>query len=169
MRQAGRYLQNIKRSDPASLILFLSGGERPVATLQPLRRFDIDAAIIFSDILMIWAIAGVHFVQGEGPKLNPLARPADVTEMQSGDMLEKLAPVFGALKLTRAALEDQRNLIGFCGAPWTVATYMIEGGGSRDFQRSREMLWQDHDGMMQLINSLSMKALSILLPRRSWC
>ena len=159
MRQAGRYLPEYKalRSSEPDFISYCLNSEKACeATLQPLRRYDIDAAIIFSDILMIpWAMgAGVHFVQGEGPKLNPLARPADVTEMQSGDMLEKLAPVFGALKLTRAALEDQRNLIGFCGAPWTVATYMIEGGSSRDFQRSREMLWQDHDGMMQLINRL---------------
>ncbi|MGC6485326.1 MAG: uroporphyrinogen decarboxylase [Candidatus Puniceispirillales bacterium] len=159
MRQAGRYLpeyRELRSSEPDFISYCLNPEKACEATLQPLRRYDLDAAIIFSDILMIpWAMqAGVHFVQGEGPKLNPLAKPGDVTGLNSDDLLTKLNPVFDALRKTRAGLREDRNLIGFCGAPWTVATYMIEGGSSRDFQRSREMLWQDSDGMMMLIDRL---------------
>ena len=159
MRQAGRYLPEYKelRATTPDFISYCLDSEKACeATLQPLRRYDIDAAIIFSDILMIpWAMgAGVHFVQGEGPKLTALERPSDVHLLSSATMLDQLAPVFQALTLTRSKLDSDRNLIGFCGAPWTVATYMIEGGSSRDFQKSRECLWKDFDGLMHLIDRL---------------
>ena len=159
MRQAGRYLpeyRSLRDSEPDFIRYCLNSEKAAEATLQPIERYGLDAAIIFSDILMVpWALgAGVRFVEGEGPKLDPLKAPAAVSEMDSGGMLDDLAPVFRAIEITRGKLADERNLIGFCGAPWTVATYMIEGGGSRDFEQSRHWLWSDPDGMAALLGRL---------------
>jgi len=167
MRQAGRYLPEYMklRAEVPDFISYCLDPERAsTATLQPLARYDLDAAIIFSDILMIpWAMgAGVHFVPGEGPKLSPLSSPSDIRDMVSIDLLEKLDPVFKALVKTRKALDPDRNLIGFCGAPWTVATYMIEGGSSRDFQRSRHLLWTDLSGLMVLLDRLVEESIRLL-------
>ena len=159
MRQAGRYLPEyraLRASEPNFIEYCLNSEKAAEATLQPIDRYGFDAAIIFSDILMIpWAMgANVRFVQGEGPKLDPLENPSSVLQMDSASMLDDLAPVFRALSLTRRKLDPDRNLIGFCGAPWTVATYMIEGGSSRDFERSRQFLWKDGDGMALLMDRL---------------
>ncbi|XDZ65617.1 uroporphyrinogen decarboxylase [Alphaproteobacteria bacterium LSUCC0684] len=167
MRQAGRYLPEYMalRAEVPDFISYCLDPERAsTATLQPMARYDLDAAIIFSDILMIpWAMgAGVHFVTGEGPKLSPLSSPSDIRKMVSTDLLEKLDPVFRALAKTRKALDPDRNLIGFCGAPWTVATYMIEGGSSRDFHRSRHMLWTNPSGMMVLLDRLVEESIRLL-------
>lgn len=158
MRQAGRYLpeyRELRASEPDFIHYCLNAPKAAEATLQPIQRFGLDAAIIFSDILMIpWAMgSGVRFVQGEGPKLNPLEKPADIEQLKSAS-LDDLAAVFDALRRTRLNLDPDRNLIGFCGAPWTVATYMIEGGSSRDFDRSRQWLWKDTPGLLAILDRL---------------
>ena len=167
MRQAGRYLPEyraLRSSEPDFISYCLNSPKAAEATLQPIDRYDLDAAIIFSDILMIpWAMdAGVHFVTGEGPKLSPLDHPEDIDKLSSHDLLEKLDPVAEALRLTRSRLDANKSLIGFCGAPWTVATYMIEGGSSRDFKKSRQWLWQNPDAMDNLLSRISDESINLL-------
>ena len=159
MRQAGRYLpeyRELRASTPDFISYCLDSPKAAEATLQPIARYDLDAAIIFSDILMIpWAMgAGVHFVTGEGPKLTPLETPQAIDALSSDDLEDKLSPVAEALRLTRASLAPEKSLIGFCGAPWTVATYMLEGGSSRDFGSSRRWLWRDPEAMDHLLDRL---------------
>lgn len=142
MRQAGRYLPEY-RALRARAANFLSFCYDPAlaaeATLQPVRRFDMDGAILFSDILVVPHALGmeVAFVDGEGPKLDALASPSDLPRLRAGDPTQRLAPVYEALARVRAELPADTALIGFAGAPWTLAAYMIEGGGSRDFLRAR--------------------------------
>lgn len=167
MRQAGRYLPEyraLRASEPDFISYCLNSEKAAEATLQPIHRYDLDAAIIFSDILMIpWAIgAGVHFVTGEGPKLTPLTSPYDIDQLSADGLEEKLAPVGKALALTRQGLDDEKSLIGFCGAPWTVATYMIEGGSSKDFGKSRRWLWADPDGFEHLIDRIVADSIRLL-------
>ncbi|MCE2516370.1 MAG: uroporphyrinogen decarboxylase [Alphaproteobacteria bacterium] len=159
MRQAGRYLpeyRELRASTPDFISYCLDSPKAAEATLQPIARYDLDAAIIFSDILMIpWAMgAGVHFVTGEGPKLTALETPQAIDALSSDDLEDKLSPVAKALRLTRASLAPEKSLIGFCGAPWTVATYMLEGGSSRDFGSSRRWLWRDPEAMDHLLDRL---------------
>ncbi len=168
MRQAGRYLpeyRELRASTPDFISYCLDSPKASMATLQPITRFDLDAAIIFSDILMIpWAMnAGVYFITGEGPKLTPLQSPTDIDFLKSDDLEEKLKPVAEALKLTRAGLDPSKSLIGFCGAPWTVATYMLEGGSSRDFSISRRWLWRDPLAMEHLLNRLVDESIRLLV------
>lgn len=160
MRQAGRYLpeyQNLRASEADFITYCLNSDKAMQATLQPITRYGLDAAIIFSDILMIpWALGmSPKFIQGEGPKMTPLAHPADSKKMDASKLLADLAPVFDAIRLTRKNLPADTNLIGFCGAPWTVATYMLEGGSSRDFERTRHWLWSDSAAMAILLNRLA--------------
>ena len=167
MRQAGRYLPEYKalRETTSDFISYCLDSEKASeATLQPINRFDLDAAIIFSDILMIpWAMnRGVHFITGEGPKLTPLEHPSDLVVPNSADLVKKLQPVCDAITKTRANLSDDKALIGFCGAPWTVATYMLEGGSSRDFAISRKWLWQEPEACDQLMQHLVTASIELL-------
>lgn len=160
MRQAGRYLPEYRevRSQTSDFISFCLDPERASkVTLQPIERFDLDAAIIFSDILMIpWQMKrGVHFVQGEGPKLTPLSAMSDLEKDWSDSFEADLAPVADAMQLTRSALAADKDLIGFSGAPWTLMTYMIEGGSSRDFANSRNWLWGRWAESEELLDILS--------------
>ena len=166
MRQAGRYLpeyRKLRQSEPDFIRYCLNSEKAAEATLQPIERFGFDAAIIFSDILMVpWAMgAGVGFVEGEGPRLDPLQAAGDVERMGSGG-LRQLDPVYEALRTARGKLDPEKNLIGFCGGAWTVATYMIEGGSSRDFAKSRQWLWTDPEGMEQLLNRLVGESIAYL-------
>ncbi|MFZ5784253.1 MAG: uroporphyrinogen decarboxylase family protein [Pseudomonadota bacterium] len=104
-------------------------------TLQPIRRFDLDAAIIFSDILVVPDALGqkVWFAEGEGPKLEPLTDPAQFGQLSRARLPDHLAPVYDAIRQVRGALPGATALLGFAGAPFTLACYMIEGGSSRDF------------------------------------
>jgi len=136
MRQAGRYLPEYKetRTKAGSFLDLCYNPELATeVTLQPLRRFDLDAAILFSDILVIPDALGqkVRFEQGEGPVLEPLAA-SDVDRLERGRALEHLAPVLETVRRLRGALAPEKTLIGFCGSPWTVATYMLNGRGSPD-------------------------------------
>lgn len=162
MRQAGRYLPEYRelRAEKGG---FLAMAMDPVSaceiTMQPLRRFGMDAAIIFSDILVIPMALGMDlkFEAGEGPKLDALEKSADIARLNYSQF-KKLDPVYEALKKTRATLVDEgfvdTALIGFAGAPWTVATYMIEGGSSKDFFKTKLMAYQDPEGFQALIDLL---------------
>jgi uroporphyrinogen decarboxylase len=146
MRQAGRYLPeyNETRRKAGSFLALAKTPELACeVTLQPLRRFALDAAIIFSDILTVPDAMGLglYFVEGEGPKFErPLREERDIAALAAPD-LEKLRYVFDAIALTRKELHGRVPLIGFSGSPFTLACYMIEGGGSDDFRRVKSMLY----------------------------
>ncbi len=160
MRQAGRYLPEYRqlRSQADSFIDFcLNPQMAGEATLQPLRRFDLDAAIVFADILLIpFAMnRGVHFVAGEGPKMTPLSAQDDLDAMQKAYQPHMLDAVGETIERVREVLPKDKALIGFAGAPWTVATYMTEGGGSRDKWAARVWAWkepQKFDALLRLIS-----------------
>ena len=158
MRQAGRYLPEYRelRSRARDFIKFCLNPEMATeATLQPMRRFPLDAAIVFADILLVPLALGqkVWFEEGEGPKLGPLPR---ISEMEAalGGALALLAPVGETIAEVRDELEPHRALIGFAGAPWTVATYMIEGGSSRDRGKARALAVSDPERVDALISVL---------------
>ena len=154
MRQAGRYLPEYRavRAQAGDFVtLCLTPNLAAEVTLQPVRRYSMDAAILFSDILLVPRALGQRLsFENEGPKLEPLdnvdtLRPVD---------LDMLAPVGEAAARVRAALADTSVLIGFAGAPWTVATYMVEGGTSRDFHRVRAWSYRDPDGFAALVDRI---------------
>lgn len=156
MRQAGRYLPEYRalRTKAPDFLAFCYDPEMATeATLQPIRRFGFDAAIIFSDILVIPDALGqeVRFETGFGPRLAALQSPADIDRLDSARVAEFLAPVYAALKLTRAALPPDTALIGFAGAPWTLAAYMLEGAGSRDYAVARKFALAEPDAFARLI------------------
>jgi uroporphyrinogen decarboxylase len=158
MRQAGRYLPEYRqlRSQAKDFLTFCyTPAFACEAVLQPLRRFDLDAAILFSDILVIPDALGhtVRFVEGEGPKLEPLA---DQVTWRMGDVervVERLSPVYETVERLRAELPAKTALIGFAGGPWTVATYMIQGeGGEKD--RCRKLAYErpaDLDALLAVL------------------
>ena len=158
MRQAGRYLPEYRelRSRAKDFIRFCLNPEMAAeATLQPMRRFPLDAAIVFADILLVPLALGqkVWFEEGEGPKLGPLPRISEMQVALDGAMA-LLSPVGETLADVREELEPQRALIGFAGAPWTVATYMIEGGSSRDRGKARSLAVSDPGRVDALIEVL---------------
>jgi uroporphyrinogen decarboxylase len=138
MRQAGRYLPEYRelRARTRDFMAFCYSPEAATeAVLQPLRRFDLDAAILFSDILVVPDALGrkVWFVEGEGPRLEPLLEQGTWTFGDPEGVVARLAPVYEAVERIRAAIPPATTLIGFAGGPWTVATYMIQGeGGEKD-------------------------------------
>jgi uroporphyrinogen decarboxylase len=159
MRQAGRYLPEYRsvRATTRSFLDFCYTPEKAVeVTLQPVRRFGLDAAIIFSDILVVPDALGqkVWFEEGEGPKLEPIADPAQFGQLSRERLPERLAPVYAAISATRRALPPDVALLGFAGAPFTLACYMIEGGGSRDFARVKAWAYRNPDSFGLLIDLL---------------
>jgi len=159
MRQAGRYLPEYRelRQQAGS---FLELCYNPVlaaeVTLQPITRFAMDAAILFSDILVIPDALGaeVRFVEGEGPRLKPLRNSDDIEALRLDRIADHLAPVYETVERVAAGLPKTAALIGFAGAPWTVATYMIEGGSSRDFAATRGWAMDDPESFQRLIEIL---------------
>ena len=147
MRQAGRYLPEYRatREKAGSFMQLCTTPELACeVTLQPLKRFPLDAAILFSDILTIPDAMGLglHFTDGEGPQFkNPVRTAADVKRLAVPDPEDKLRYVMDAVRLIRRELDGQVPLIGFAGSPWTLATYMIEGGSSKDFALIKKMLF----------------------------
>ena len=138
MRQAGRYLPEY-RATRAKAGSFLAMAKNPdlacEVTLQPLARFDLDAAILFSDILTVPDAMGLglYFVEGEGPKFeHPVRSAADIAKLGVPDMAGELRYVMDAVRVIRRELDGRVPLIGFSGSPWTLACYMVEGGGSSD-------------------------------------
>jgi len=161
MRQAGRYLPEY-RATRAKAGSFLALATHPElaceVTLQPLARFPLDAAILFSDILMIPKAMGVGlaFEEGEGPKIErPVRTAADVDALPVPDPAKELRFVTDTVALIRRELAGRVPLIGFAGSPWTVATYMVEGGGSRDFARIKGMLYGDPQALHRLLAKLA--------------
>ena len=146
MRQAGRYLPEY-RATRGSLSGFLELCYTPDAavevTLQPLRRYGFDAAILFSDILVVPDALGqpVSFVEGEGPQLAPITDAAGLDKLSLDGLHGHLAPVYEVVRRLSREIPDGTALIGFCGAPWTVATYMVEGHGSKDYATAKRMAY----------------------------
>ena len=158
MRQAGRYLpeyRKVRATAPDFISFCLNPEKAAEVTLQPIRRFGFDGAIVFADILLIPMTLGrkVWFVKGEGPKLDPLDM-AEIGSMSVGDVEDHLGPVGETLSRVRAELPEETTLIGFAGAPWTVATYMIEGGGSKDRLQARAAAWRDPEAFDVLLGHL---------------
>ena len=159
MRQAGRYLPEyraLRKQAGSFLKLCYNPAMAAEATLQPVHRFAMDAAILFSDILVIPDALGmdVIFVEGEGPRLTPLANADDIERLQPDSMAKHLAPIYETVERAASGLPEAAALIGFAGAPWTVATYMIEGGSSRDFAATRLWAMNDPDSFQRLIDVL---------------
>ncbi len=159
MRQAGRYLpeyRDVRARAGSFLDLCYNPALAAEVTLQPIRRFGFDAAIIFSDILVIPHALGqdVRFVENEGPRLEPITSQ-DALNRLAGDVpLQRLAPVFEALERVKGALPSDTALLGFCGAPWTVASYMIAGKGTPDQAPARVTAYRDPAFMAALIERL---------------
>ncbi|HEX4303969.1 MAG TPA: uroporphyrinogen decarboxylase [Rhizomicrobium sp.] len=159
MRQAGRYLPEYRalRANAKDFIDFCLTPERAVeVTLQPVRRFGMDGAILFADILLIPHAMGqtVTFVEGEGPRLEPIRDAAGVAKLRPEMVAQMLSPVMETVKGVRAALPGDATLIGFAGAPWTVATYMIEGRGKTDYENCRRMMWGEPKLFQSLVDTL---------------
>ena len=167
MRQAGRYLDEYRsiRAKQNDFISFcLDPNQASTVTLQPITRFGFDAAIIFSDILMVpWAMnLNVRFKPGIGPLLDPLEKPNVIGISCLDNLSKKLAPVGNALKLTRLSLPACTALIGFAGAPWTLITYIAEGKSSRDFTRARLWAWESPKELDSLLEILIEATISFL-------
>ncbi|NOZ05435.1 MAG: uroporphyrinogen decarboxylase [Chloroflexi bacterium] len=160
MRQAGRFLPEYRAlREKYSMMEMLHAPELAVeATLQPVRRFEIDAAIIFADILPILTGMGLelNFVKGAGPVLaNPIRRAADVTALRLVPPDESLPFVLEAIRLARRELEGKVPLIGFSGAPFTLASYAIEGGGSKNYTRVKALMYGEPDTWHLLMEKLT--------------
>lgn len=158
MRQAGRYLPEYRetRKQAGSFLDLCKNPELACeVTLQPLRRFELDAAILFSDILTIPDAMnlGLYFSEGEGPKFeSPIRSQADIDRLFVPDPSEKLRYVTDAVTLIRNELDGKVPLIGFSGSPWTLATYMIEGGSSKDYHHSKGMLYSNPAALHQILD-----------------
>jgi uroporphyrinogen decarboxylase len=158
MRQAGRYLPEYRqtRAKVGSILeLAYTPALAAEVTLQPLRRFELDAAILFSDILVIPDALGqpVRFETGEGPRLEPIT-PEGLRRLRPEHVVRHLAPVYEALGLIKSELSPEKTLIGFCGSPWTVATYMLAGHGSTDQAAARLFALTQPDAFARLVDIL---------------
>jgi uroporphyrinogen decarboxylase len=168
MRQAGRYLSEYRalRAKAGSFLdLCFTPDYAAEVTLQPIRRFNFDAAIIFSDILVIPHALGrsVRFEAGEGPRLDPLDTPEQIVGLASHADFTKLEPVFEALRRVRRELDDKTALIGFCGAPWTVATYMVAGQGTPDQAPARMLAYKHPDAFQKIVDVLVENSIQYLV------
>ena len=173
MRQAGRYLPEYRatRKEAGS---FLGMAKNPdvacEVTLQPLRRFDLDAAILFSDILTIPDAMGLglYFVEGEGPKFERTVRSAaDAARLGVPDMETELRYVMDAVRVIRRELDGQVPLIGFSGSPWTLACYMVQGGGSKDFALIKAMALNEPAVLHQLLSVNTDAVIAYLAAQRA--
>jgi uroporphyrinogen decarboxylase len=168
MRQAGRYLPEYRkvRSEVGSFLdLCRTPALAAEVTLQPLRRFDLDAAIVFSDILIVPYALGqkVEFFEGEGPRLEPIRSAADLGRLEQNLAEGRFALVYETLERVSADLPHEVPVIGFCGAPWTVATYMVEGGASKDQAQARLWAYREPVIFQRLIDLLVDTSIGYLL------
>jgi len=162
MRQAGRYLpeyREVRASAGGFLDLCHSPDKATEVTLQPIRRYGFDAAILFSDILVVPDALGqkVTFAEGEGPRLNPLRKAEDLSVLSKIGFQDKVRTVWRTVEQLRQALDPSVALIGFAGSPWTVATYMVEGRGSKDYAVVKKMAYGD-PGLFQAIIDILVEA-----------
>src|SRR6201996_8112416 len=167
MRQAGRYLPEYRalRANAKDFIAFCLNPELATeVTLQPVRRFGMDAAILFADILLIPHALGqsVAFVENEGPRLEPIRDAAGLAKLSDARSAEILSPVMQTIKGVREALPPNVALIGFAGAPWTVATYMIEGRGGTDYETTRAMAWAEPELFAAIIDRITTATITYL-------
>ena len=168
MRQAGRYLPEYRavRAQAGDFMSLCKNTELACeVTLQPLERYEMDAAILFSDILTIPDAMGLglYFETGEGPKFRkPVRTEADIEALEVIDTASDLSYVTDAVTMIRRELNGRVPLIGFSGSPWTLATYMVEGQSSRDFARAKTMLYTQPELMHQLLEKLSLSVIDYL-------
>ena len=161
MRQAGRYLPEYRatREQAGDFMSLCRNPELACeVTMQPLRRYKLDAAILFSDILTVPDAMGLglHFAAGEGPKFErPVRTAADIRKLPVPDVSEALGYVFDAVRTIRRELDGAVPLIGFSGSPWTLATYMIEGGSTKSFSHSKGMLYNEPALLHSLLGKLA--------------
>ena len=167
MRQAGRYLpeyRELRANVSGFLDLCYNSKMASEVTLQPIHRFDFDAAIIFSDILVIPDALGlkVDFVKNEGPILQKVSSEKDLENLDVNKIVSHLQPVFETLRLTKKELSTDKTLIGFSGSPFTMACYMIEGGSSKNFDLVRKKAVQNPQFFAKLIDILTQSAVLYL-------
>lgn len=168
MRQAGRYLPEYRqvREQAGSFLNLCTNPELACeVTLQPLRRFDFDAAILFSDILTIPDAMGLglYFTEGEGPKFKyPVRTAADINKLPVPDPEVELRYVVDAVRLIRKNLQGSVPLIGFSGSPWTLATYMVEGGSSKSFQNVKGLMYEQPRLMHSMLDKLAQSVATYL-------
>jgi len=168
MRQAGRYLPEYRatRAQAGDFMSLCKNTELACeVTLQPLERYELDAAILFSDILTIPDAMGLglYFEEREGPKFRkPVRTEADIDQLQVINTASDLSYVTDAVSMIRRELQGRVPLIGFSGSPWTLATYMIEGQSSRDFARAKTMLYTQPELMHQLLDKLALSVIDYL-------
>ena len=168
MRQAGRYLPEYRatRARAGDFMSLCKNTELACeVTLQPLERYELDAAILFSDILTIPDAMGLglYFEEGEGPKFRkPVRTEADIEQLKVVDTASDLSYVTDAVTMIRRELQGRVPLIGFSGSPWTLATYMVEGQSSRDFARAKTMLYTQPELMHQLLDKLALSVIDYL-------
>ncbi len=157
MRQAGRYLPEYRalRAQKGGFLPLVYDSEAAAEiTLQPIRRFDFDGAILFSDILIVPYAMGqdLEFLVGEGPRLSP--RLVDSTLAALHGVPERLTPIYETVARVKAGLGGGRTLLGFAGSPWTVATYMVAGEGSRDQHETRALAYRDRQAFQAIIDAI---------------
>lgn len=173
MRQAGRYLPEYRatRAKAGSFMGLATNPELACeVTLQPLERFDLDAAILFSDILTIPDAMGLglSFAEGEGPRFaRPIRSAADIAQLAVPDMGKELRYVMDAVSLIRQELQGRVPLIGFSGSPWTLACYMVEGGGSDNFARVKSLALNEPKQMHRLLEVVTDSVIAYLSAQRS--
>ncbi|WP_257928936.1 uroporphyrinogen decarboxylase [Campylobacter lari] len=162
MRQAGRYLpeyMEVRASAGDFLSLCKDYKKASEVTLQPVDILGVDAAIIFSDILVVPLEMGMDlkFEKGEGPVFsNPIKTKEDLERLDVEKSIKNLSYVYDALALTREKLAQDKALIGFCGSPWTIATYMIEGGGSKNYAKCKKLVYQNPEFLHQILSKLTL-------------
>ena len=159
MRQAGRYLPEYRalRAKAGSFLdLCYDPALAAEATVQPLRRFPLDGIILFSDILVVAEALGVKlwFEEGEGPRLEPIPEGGPLPEFDAEPQRHRLAPVYEAMERVVAAAPAGATVLGFAGAPWTLATYMVGGGRSRDFAATKGWAYRDPESFGRLIETV---------------
>jgi uroporphyrinogen decarboxylase len=167
MRQAGRYLpeyREVRSSVGGFLELCYTPALAAEVTLQPIRRYGFDAAILFSDILVVPDALGqsVRFLEGEGPRLDPIAEAAGLARLDLGGTGAKFSRVYETVQRLRQDLPREVTLIGFCGAPWTVATYMVGGEGSSDQAAARMLAYGDRETFTRLIDIVTEASIEYL-------
>ena len=169
MRQAGRYLPEyleLRQRYPNFWQRCKNPSLAAEITLQPLKRFNLDAAIVFSDILTIPDACGhpVEFVTGRGPIIsNPIRQMADVEQLPAVEKIDQIDYIYEALQLTRQQLGKDKTMVGFAGSPWTVATYMLEGEKSKNHHHSLNMVYQHPEVVGALVERLTQYTIRYLL------